>query len=93
MDEAQKQAKRVERLNRVAGILEERGRSYGSAEPLFRMLAKRWSSLTGVVIDPSTVAMMMIDLKICRAANKAVSQDTIDDIIGYAVLLGELADE
>lgn len=84
------QARREGRLDRVKKILAERGRVYGPSQTLYGMLAERWSSLTGAKISPSTVVMMLIDMKMCRIINGRGSEDTIDDIIGYAVLMGEL---
>lgn len=83
--------RRRKRTEMVLGILDQRQEQYGSPLPLFTMLASRWSALLGVKITPETVAIMMMDLKSARYMKGSRSQDTVDDLMGYAILLGELS--
>lgn len=76
----------------VLRTLEERGEQYGDSKELYNHLAKRWSALVGVEIDPATVVIMLMDMKISRFM-KGSSGDTLHDLIGYSMLVQELENE
>jgi hypothetical protein len=76
----------------VLRTLEERGEQYGDSKELYSHLAKRWSALVGVEIDPATVVIMLMDMKISRFM-KGSSGDTLHDLIGYSLLVQELENE
>lgn len=80
------------RAEEVLRTLEERGRSYGDSKELYTHLARRWSALVGVDIDPATAVIMLMDLKISRFM-KGSSGDTLHDMVGYSLLVQELEHE
>lgn len=80
------------RAERVLKILEERGQQYGEADALHATLAQVWGGRLGVELSAGMVMLMLIDLKTVRAENRKPSQDTLDDIVGYALLYGDERD-
>jgi len=83
--------KREEYLKQVASLLDGRERNYGPPQKMYGHLAKRWSALLGVTISPRDAALMMLDLKIVREyLNPGMSSDTLQDLVGYAKLAGEV---
>jgi hypothetical protein len=78
-----------ERLDRVGEILADRGKTYGDSDSQYAALAARWSTVLGIPISPAQALMMLIDMKLVRAFNGAPNRDTIDDIVGYACVLGK----
>ena len=69
--------------------MEKRGTTYGDSEFQYKLLAERWSSIVGVPLTPAQTILMMMDLKLVRSLSGKPSKDTVDDIIGYACLLGK----
>lgn len=82
--------KREECLRTACEIVNgARAESYGDAEDNFQAIATLWESYlraTGcdAVIDTKDVAMMMILLKVARAAAPGTHLDNYIDIAGYA---------
>lgn len=79
----------MEALDLICG---DRALDYGSATDNFKRIAKRWSQFFGREVETYEVCLMMIDLKVSRLINE-YKRDSAIDIIGYACLLCELADE
>ena len=77
------------RTSRVLGILRDRQKQYGDAGEVYAKLGALWSARLGVKIDARMVLLMMMDMKTIRSEHKTPSQDTLDDIVGYAVLYGD----
>jgi hypothetical protein len=69
----------------------ERQQEYGPPEKSFAAIAKGWSEILGTEVSSTSVAMMMIWLKIVRESNQH-KRDNIVDIAGYARLLERLTD-
>lgn len=63
---------------------------YADPKEVFTMIAKRWSDILDVEIEPEDVALMMIDLKIVRLLFNPDCRDSIRDIAGYAACLEEV---
>ena len=77
-------------LEKVAGVLEERGHAYGAADAAFEAIAARWSITLGCPITPDKVVLCLIDLKLVRLGHDPKHQDSILDIAGYAAVLQEV---
>lgn len=71
----------------------DRAASYGDVEDNFKAIATVWSARLGVEITSTQVALMMIDLKMCRAWNNPAHGDNWVDMAGYAACGGEIATE
>jgi len=71
-------------------VTTDRAAAHGDVEELFAQIAAVWSCRTGVTITPAQVALMMIDLKVCRAWNNPRHDDNWIDIAGYAACGGEV---
>ena len=90
MDNKEKMEKREECLRTACEIVNgARAESYGDAEDNFQTIATLWETYlqaTGcdVMIDTKDVAMMMILLKVARAAAPEAHLDNYIDIAGYA---------
>lgn len=67
----------------------DRAAAYGDAESSFRRIAELWSVYLSTDIRPRDVALMMVLLKVSRAAGRTASDDLID-VAGYAALAEEL---
>lgn len=72
-------------------VTKDRAASHGSAEDNFTAIATIWSVRLGVNITPEQLAIMMIDLKTCRAWNNPEHGDNWVDMAGYAACGGEIA--
>ena len=90
MKEKERMEKREECLRTACEIVNgARQECYGDAEDNFQTIATLWESYlkaTGcnVLIDSKDVAMMMILLKVARAASHGTHLDNYIDISGYA---------
>jgi hypothetical protein len=78
-----------DRMLRVLGVLIDRQKQYGDASEVYAKLGAVWSARLGVKIDARMVLLMLMDMKTVRSTHKVPSQDTLDDIVGYALLYGD----
>jgi Domain of unknown function (DUF6378) len=75
----------------------DRGLNYGKPEHNFERIARRWSvhikNSYGIDIEliPSSVAIMMADMKCARLENDDSHKDSWVDLAGYAACGGEIA--
>lgn len=76
-------------LGHCQGVVRDRGEQYGDVRANMEDTAKRWSSVIGVLVTPSQVALCMIELKLSRL-RVGMSLDSITDICGYSAILAEL---
>jgi len=74
-------------LEEALHTIEERGKSYGNAKPLFRQIAQLWTVWLGVGVSASDVAHMMILMKQARDKMGNSHRDNKVDIAGYAAVL------
>lgn len=82
---------RVECLEAARQAVAERGGQYGRPEDLFRVIAKLWEPLVGKPITPELVALMMVQLKVARAAANPDHSDSWADGAGYFACGAEVA--
>ena len=71
-------------LNIAADTVTARHEEYGSIQPLFAHVAKRWSLVLGSEVKPEQVALCLIDLKMARLVHNPDHDDSIIDVAGYA---------
>jgi hypothetical protein len=71
----------------------DRAKQYGDAFDTHERIAEMWNALApeGAPLDASTVALMMICVKIIRATRTPEKADSWIDIAGYAALGAEFA--
>lgn len=78
----------------------DRDASYGGPEDSFALIASLWEPIVrsrcvspgaDVAVDAVTVALLMAELKIARAATNAGHMDSWVDLAGYAACGGEIA--
>lgn len=81
-------------LDQAKSLIEgNRADQYGSAYDTHRRIAQSWSAILGDrAISPAEVALMMITLKVVRAAKNPQYADSWVDIAGYAALGAEIAE-
>ena len=78
----------------------DRDQDYGGPEDSFALIASLWEPIirarcvppgTDVNVDALTVALLMAELKIARAATNEKHMDSWVDLAGYAACGGEIA--
>lgn len=69
----------------------DRAATHGAVEDTFAAIARVWSARLGVTVLPYQVAIMLADLKTCRAWGNPGHADNWVDLAGYAACGGELA--
>lgn len=78
----------------------DRDASYGGPEDSFALIAELWEPIirtrcvspgADVAVDAVTVALLMAELKIARAATNTGHMDSWVDLAGYAACGGEIA--
>ena len=77
-------------LQHVAGIIAERGATYGDAATSMTTVAARWSITLAHTITPRQVVLCLIDLKLTRLSHNPKHQDSVCDVAGYAAVLQEV---
>jgi hypothetical protein len=83
---------RTEFLDEIATILTARGSVYGSSQSNHERISELWSAYYGDYISPMQVSIMQLLVKVSRLAETANHQDSVKDIIGYAIIYKELHD-
>lgn len=71
-------------------ILDARETTYGHRPTNMANIAKVWSGITGLDIQPHHVPLMMIGMKAVRAATTPDYSDNTDDIDGYNKIFREV---
>lgn len=77
-------------LGKVAVMLQNRGKIYGSAKLNLADTAARMSRTLGMTVTPQLVCLLMIDIKLSRLRHSPGHLDSMMDLCGYAGLLVEL---
>lgn len=72
-------------------VTQDRAATHGPVEDTFGAIAAVWSARLGVAIAPWQVAILLGDLKSCRAWGNPGHRDNWVDLAGYAACGGELA--
>ena len=83
-----RQANRL--LEQATRTLAERGESYGSSQPLFENVAKRWSLTLGTEVTATQIVLSLIELKLARLNSNSKHHDSMVDVAGYAGILNEI---
>ena len=78
---------------RSALILENRAQFLGPASRLYKALAQRWSQIAGVPISAEQTCLMLADMKIAREIYGRHDEDNVVDLVNYAYLYADLAQE
>lgn len=73
-------------------VTTDRAVTHGPAEDTFGAIARVWSARLGFDLRPDQVAVMLIDLKTCRAWGNPGHADNWVDMAGYAACGGELSE-
>lgn len=71
-------------------IFEDRRANYGLPKQHLHEVAKRWSLVLGVTVNPYQVAMCLIEIKLARLKENPTHADSLIDIAGYAAVMAEV---
>jgi len=74
----------------VVDTLEDRGKRYGSMRDNHMRIAQQWSATMGHPVTPHQAALMMCQLKIARLIETPDHEDSIHDLVGYALIYWSL---
>ena len=80
---------KFELLQNTADVIQERGDSYGSITQCHQRIADLWSVILEKKIEPEQVALCMIAVKQARLMETPNHEDSIQDILGYALTYHE----
>lgn len=67
----------------VEELIDERKRVYGEPAVTFPQIAQVWSGIVGFEISATDVPLMLIGMKLVRAAQCPEYSDNSDDVEGY----------
>ena len=74
----------------VVDTLEDRGKRYGSMRDNHMRIAQQWGVTMGHPVTPHQAALMMCQLKIARLIETPEHEDSIHDLVGYALIYWSL---
>ena len=74
-------------------ITHDRAATHGNAEDSFALIGKMWSVWLDREVSAYDVAMMMALFKVARAKGNPSHSDNLLDMIGYAALAEEIAND
>ena len=77
----------------VVDTLEDRGKGYGSMRENHRRIAQQWSATMGHRVTAEQAALMMCQLKISRLIETPDHEDSIHDLVGYALIYWSLVND
>jgi hypothetical protein len=83
---------KLELLQKTADVVKQRGESYGSMLDNHTRIARLWSVLLDTDVTPEQVALCMIAVKQARLMETPNHTDSVQDILGYALVYHECAD-
>jgi len=83
---------KLELLQKTVDVVKQRGESYGSMLDNHTRIAKLWSVLLDTDVTPEQVALCMIAVKQARLMETPNHTDSVQDILGYALVYHECAD-
>ena len=84
---------RTELLDEIGQILADRGSVYGSSRSNHERISELWTAYYGSYISPMQVALMQLLVKVSRLAESENHEDSVKDIIGYAIIYRELFEQ
>lgn len=77
-------------LGHVTGVVRHRRARYGGPEDMFDQIARRWSMVLDIEVQPAQVALCLMELKMARLAHDSRDLDSQTDVAGYAACLREV---
>ena len=77
----------------VVNTLEDRGAHYGSMRANHERIAQQWSATVGKRVTAEQAALMMCQLKISRLIETPDQEDSIHDLVGYALIYWSLVND
>lgn len=77
-------------LQQAMQVFEERRANYGVPKQHLYEVAKRWSLVLGINVQPHHVAMCLMELKLARLKQNPAHADSLIDIAGYAAVMAEV---
>ena len=77
----------------VVATLEDRGQSYGPMRENLWRIAQQWSATVGKRVTAEQAALMMCQLKISRLIETPDHEDSIHDLVGYALIYWSLVND
>ena len=84
--------KAVAILQDAAGLVSgPRQADYGPPEVNFARIARLWSPVLGIAVEPWQVALCLAQLKVARLIQSPDHADSAIDMAAYAALAGQLA--
>lgn len=81
------------RTDVTAEVIDERIKVYGVPEITFPQIAEVWSGIIGHHVNPTDVPLMLIGMKLVRAAQAPDYSDNSDDVEGYLDIFRKLVGE
>jgi len=82
---------KFELLQKTADVIQDRGQDYGSIVDNHTRISRLWSVLLDTEVTPEQVALCMIAVKQARLMETPDHEDSIQDILGYALTYHECA--
>lgn len=73
----------IEEATQVRELIDGRVSTYGDPIEGHVRIAQVWSGILGIEVQPATVPLLMIGMKLVRAKNAPDYSDNSDDIEGY----------
>ena len=80
---------KFELLQKTAEVIQDRGEDYGSILDNHTRISRLWSVLLDTDVTPEQVALCMIAVKQARLMETPDHEDSIQDILGYALTYHE----
>ena len=80
---------KFELLQKTADVVKDRGQDYGSILDNHTRISRLWSVLLNTEVTPEQVALCMIAVKQARLMETPNHEDSIQDILGYALTYHE----
>ena len=84
---------KFELLQKTADVIQDRGQDYGSIVDNHTRISRLWSVLLDTDVTPEQVALCMIAVKQARLMETPNHADSVQDILGYALVYYECANE
>jgi len=80
------------RNDNLAEVIDLRVQVYGDQTITFPQIALVWSGILGIDVKPTDVPLMLIGMKLVRAAQAPDYSDNSDDVEGYLDIFRKVVD-
>lgn len=77
----------------VTEVIDERVKVYGDPTKTFPQIAEVWSGIIGHKVQPAEVPLMLMGMKLVRAAQAPDYSDNTDDVEGYLDIFRKVVGE